>query len=129
MAWRLAALRVENYLIITKSLLKLHLSGSISNWTDVYDAIRATAFPIPGTAQEIISNHKLKFRNFKATRQLGFAAPTQGGDFTTYITQDEIYQMYGDPAVKDVTERCRAAQEMTMQGSCAFVTHWIAFIN
>lgn len=67
-------------------------------------AIRSTAFPIPGTAQEIMWNHKLKYRSFKATRQLVFAAPTRGGDFTSYVTQDEIYQIYGDPAKKDVSE-------------------------
>ncbi|MDP1671052.1 MAG: DUF1329 domain-containing protein, partial [Alphaproteobacteria bacterium] len=67
-------------------------------------AIRSTAFPIPSTSQEIMWNHKLKFRNFKATRQLAFAAPTRGGDFTTYVAQDDVYQMYGDPTVKDVSE-------------------------
>ncbi|MCK9991602.1 MAG: hypothetical protein Dbin4_00122 [Alphaproteobacteria bacterium] len=67
-------------------------------------AIRSTAFPIPSTSQEIMWNHKLKFRNFKATRQFGFAAPTRSGDFTLYVAQDDVYQMYGDPAVKDVSE-------------------------
>lgn len=67
-------------------------------------AIRSTAFPIPSTSQEVMWNHKLKFRNFKATRQLGFAAPTRGGDFTLYVAQDDVYQMYGDPAISEVAQ-------------------------
>jgi len=67
-------------------------------------AIRSTAFPVPSVTQELIWNHRLKFRNFKATRQLVFAAPTRSGDFTHYVAQDEILQHYGDPTKKDVSE-------------------------
>lgn len=67
-------------------------------------AIHGTAFPIPGTAQQIIWNHKLKFRNFKATRQFVAALPTRSGEYNEYIVQDEVMQDYSNPAKKDVSE-------------------------
>ncbi|MFP5469021.1 MAG: DUF1329 domain-containing protein, partial [Alphaproteobacteria bacterium] len=67
-------------------------------------AIRSTVFPIPSVSQEIMWNHKLKFRNFKFTRHLVFAAPTRTGDFTTYVDLNEGYVNFSDPAVKDVAE-------------------------
>ncbi len=67
-------------------------------------AIRSTVFPIPSVSQEIMWNHKLKFRNFKFTRQLVFAAPTRTGDFTTYVDQNEGYVSFSNPALKDVAE-------------------------
>ncbi len=67
-------------------------------------AIRSTAFPIPGVAQEIMWNHKLKFRNFKLTRQFVAAAPTRGGDYSLFTVQDELLQHYSDPAKNDVSE-------------------------
>lgn len=67
-------------------------------------AIRSTAFPIPGVAQEIMWNHKLKFRNFKLTRQFVAAVPTRGGDYTPYVVQDELLQHYSDPSKNDVSE-------------------------
>ena len=81
----------------------LHSAGS-PDGSGFSGAIRSTAFPVPSTAQEVMWNHKLKFRNFKGTRQLAFAAPTRGGDFTLYVAQDDVYQKYGDPSVKDVAE-------------------------
>lgn len=67
-------------------------------------AIRATAFPIPSVAQEMLWNHKLKFRNFKLTRQFAAAAPTRGGDFTLVTVQDEVLQHYSDPSKNDVKD-------------------------
>ncbi len=67
-------------------------------------AIRGTAFPIPSTAQKIMWNHKLKFRNFKVTRQFVAAVPTRGGEFSPYVVQDEVLQSYSDPTKTDVSE-------------------------
>lgn len=67
-------------------------------------AIHGTAFPIPSTAQQFIWNHKLKFRNFKVTRQFVAALPTRSGDFNEYVVQDEVMQDYSNPAKKDVSE-------------------------
>ncbi len=67
-------------------------------------AIRGTAFPIPGTAQKMLWNHKLKFRNFKVTRQFVAAVPTRNGEFTPYVVQDEVLQNYSDPTKTDVSE-------------------------
>ena len=49
-------------------------------------------------------NHTLKFRDFKFTRQLVFAAPTRSGDFTAYVDQNEGYVLYSDPSKTDVSE-------------------------
>lgn len=67
-------------------------------------AIRSTAFPVPSVGQEIMWNHKLKFRNFKVTRQYVAAVPTRGGDYTPYVVQDEVLQHYSDPTKNDVSE-------------------------
>ena len=67
-------------------------------------AIRATAFPIPSTAQEMLWNHKLKFRNFKLTRQFAAVAPTRGGDYTLVTVQDEVLQNYSDPSKTDIKQ-------------------------
>ncbi|MFP5469713.1 MAG: DUF1329 domain-containing protein, partial [Alphaproteobacteria bacterium] len=67
-------------------------------------AVRSTAFPIPGTTQEMMWNHTLKFRNYKFTRQLVFAAPTRTGDFTTYVDQNEGYVRYSDPTATTTEE-------------------------
>ncbi len=62
-------------------------------------AVRTTAFPIPSVTQEMMWNHTLKFRNYKFTRQLVFAAPTRTGDFTPYVDQSEGYVRYSDPSI------------------------------
>lgn len=67
-------------------------------------AIRSTSFPIPSTSQEIMWNHKLKYRNYKVTRELVFAAPTKSGDFTAYVSQDDAIQLYDSPDVTDVAD-------------------------
>ena len=81
------------------------LNGQVTSGGDgLTGAIRATAFPIPTVAQEIMWNHKLKFRNFKLTRQFAAAAPTRGGDYTLITVQDEVLQHYSDPSKNDVSE-------------------------
>ncbi|MDO9458738.1 MAG: DUF1329 domain-containing protein [Alphaproteobacteria bacterium] len=67
-------------------------------------AIRSTAFPIPSVTQEMMWNHTLKFRDYKFTRQLVFAAPTRGGDFTAYVDQNEGLIPFSDPSKTDVSQ-------------------------
>jgi len=67
-------------------------------------AIMSTAFPIPSTAQEILWNHTLKFRNFQLSHQFVVVVPTKGGDFTPYVVKDEALQHYSDPSKTDVSE-------------------------
>lgn len=67
-------------------------------------AIRSTAFPIPSVTQEMMWNHTLKFRGYKFTRQLVFAAPTRSGDFTAYVDQNEGFVPFSDPTKTDVSE-------------------------
>ncbi|MGK2873189.1 MAG: DUF1329 domain-containing protein, partial [Alphaproteobacteria bacterium] len=67
-------------------------------------AIRSTAFPIPSVTQEMMWNHTLKFRDYKFTRQLVFAAPTRSGDFTAYVDQNEGLIPFSDPSKTDVSQ-------------------------
>ena len=87
------------YESVKKNSLNSVISPDGSGFTG---AMRSTAFAIPSVAQEVIWNHRLKYRNYKFTRQLVFAAPTKGGDFTAYVTQDEGIQTYDDPTIPDV---------------------------
>lgn len=79
-------------------------SRLLSGGDGLEGAIRATAFPIPSTAQEMMWNHKLKFRNFKLTRQFAAASPTRGGNYTLVTVQDEVLQNYSDPSKNDIKE-------------------------
>ena len=89
------------YEIVKRNALN---SAGSADGVGLTGAIRSTAFPIPGVAQEVIWNHKLKFRNYKVTRQFVAAVPTRSGDFTPYVVQDEVLQHYSDPAKTDVSE-------------------------
>ncbi|CAM9134817.1 unnamed protein product [Phaeothamnion confervicola] len=90
---------------IYETLKQNALTGEVSaDGTGLSGVIRSTAFPIPSVAQEVMWNHKLKFRNFKLTRQLVNAAPTRGGDFTYYVAQDEVLQHYSDPAAVKIED-------------------------
>lgn len=89
------------YAMVKQNALK---SEETPDGAGLTGAIHGTAFPIPSTAQKIIWNHKLKFRNFKVTRQFVAAVPTKGGEFTPYVVQDEVLQNYSDPTKTDVSE-------------------------
>ncbi len=67
-------------------------------------ALRTIAFPIPGVAQEVIWDHRMKFRGHKVTLNSVNAAPTRTGDFTLYVSQAEAIFSYIDPAVKSFDE-------------------------
>ncbi len=67
-------------------------------------AMRTTAFPIPSRAQELIWNHRMKFRGHKITTQQVSAAPTRSGDFTHYVAQAEAIFSYIDPAMKSIED-------------------------
>ena len=87
-------------------VLKSNALNSVGSSTGVgfTGGLRSTVFPIPSTAQEVMWNHKLKFRNVKFTRQLANATPTRGGDFTLYVSQSDGYVKFSDPAIKSVEE-------------------------
>lgn len=61
-------------------------------------AIMGFPFPIPNSAIEIIWNHTLRFRSFKATRQFTAAAVTRSGDYTLTTVQDEAILQWSDPS-------------------------------
>lgn len=63
----------------------------------VSEAIMGFPFPIPNSALEIVWNHTLRYRSFKATRQFTAAAVTRGGDYTLTTVQDEAILQWSDP--------------------------------
>ncbi len=65
--------------------------------TGVSQAIMGFPFPIQNNAIEIIWNHTLRFRSFKATRQFTAAAVTRSGEYTLQTVQDEAILQWSDP--------------------------------
>lgn len=65
--------------------------------TGVSQAIMGFPFPIPNNAIEVIWNHTLRFRSFKATRQFTAAAVTRSGEYTLQTVQDEAILQWSDP--------------------------------
>jgi len=63
-------------------------------------AIMGFPFPIPNNANEIMWNHTLRYRSFKAVRQFAAAPVTRSGDYTLTIVQDEAILNWSDPAKK-----------------------------
>ena len=72
----------------------------IGGGNGVSESIMGTPFPIPNSALEIIWNHTLRYRSFKATREFTAIAPTRGGSFTPTTVQDEAILQWSDPAAK-----------------------------
>lgn len=64
----------------------------------VSEAIFGTPFPIANNALEMIWNHTLRYRSFKAVRQFAAAPVTRGGDYTLQIVQDEAILTWSDPS-------------------------------
>lgn len=64
----------------------------------ISEAIFGSPFPIPNNALEIIWNHTLRYRSFKAVRQFAAAPVTRGGDYTLQIVQDEAILQWSDPS-------------------------------
>jgi hypothetical protein len=63
-------------------------------------AIMGFPFPIPNNANEIMWNHTLRYRSFKAVRQFAAAPVTRSGDYTLTIVQDEAILDWSNPAHK-----------------------------
>ncbi len=63
----------------------------------VSEAIMGSPFPIPNSALEMVWNHTLRYRSFKATREFTAAAPTRSGSWTPITVQDEAILQWSDP--------------------------------
>jgi len=66
----------------------------------ISEAIFGSPFPIPNNALEIIWNHTLRYRSFKAVRQFAAAPVTRAGDYTLQIVQDEAILQWSDPSAQ-----------------------------
>lgn len=67
----------------------------------VTGAINGYPFPIPQNGHQAIWNHLLRYRADSASRTIGQAAPTRGGDYTLVTFHDEFYMQY---SMKGMTE-------------------------
>ncbi len=72
----------------------------IGGGSGVGGAIFGFPFPIPNNAYEIMWNHTLRYRSFKAVRQFAAAPVTRNGDYTLTIVQDEAILQWSDPSKK-----------------------------
>ncbi|MFN4339834.1 DUF1329 domain-containing protein [Parvibaculum sp.] len=70
----------------------------VGGGSGVSEAIFGTPFPIPNNALEMVWNHTLRYRSFKAVRQFAAAPVTRGGDYTLQIVQDEAILAWSDPS-------------------------------
>ncbi|MGV8997715.1 MAG: DUF1329 domain-containing protein [Parvibaculaceae bacterium] len=88
----------DNVYAATKNNAKVGvLNGGGSG---VGEAIMGFPFPIPNNATEMIWNHTLRYRSFKAVRQFAAAPVTRSGDYTLTIVQDEAILDWSNPAHK-----------------------------
>jgi hypothetical protein len=69
----------------------------VSDGDGVADAAEGFPFPIPANGQEVIWNHKLKFKGHAAIRYNNQAALTAGGDFNLVRIREEFLGPYYQP--------------------------------
>lgn len=67
----------------------------------VTGAVEGIPFPIPKQGVEIFWNHILRYRADAATRSIGQAAVTAGGDYTLVKFHDEFYLVYSLAGAKE----------------------------
>ncbi len=72
----------------------------VGGGSGISEAIMGFPFPIPNSAAEIMWNHTLRYRSFKATRQFAAAPVTRSGDYTMTIVQDEAILDWSNPEMK-----------------------------
>lgn len=63
-------------------------------------SIMGHAFPVPKNAMEIVWNSKLRYRNFKVTRQFSAAPVQTNGTYNLITVQDEAILWWSDPSKK-----------------------------
>lgn len=69
----------------------------VSDGNGVSGATMATPFPFPVEGQELVWNHTLRYRGFRTVRQFASLAPSNAGDFTAVIVQDQAIFLYSNP--------------------------------
>ena len=72
-----------------------------SQGNGITGAIIGIPFPIPGSGQEAIWNHLLRYRGETAARWIAQAAPTRGGKYTLVRFSDEIDLRYVHPGMTE----------------------------
>ncbi len=70
----------------------------------VLGATMASPFPFPTEGKQLVWNHTLRYRGFNTVRQFASVAPSNSGDFTPVIVQDQAIFLYSDPNVSSIEE-------------------------
>jgi len=76
------------------------VSELVSDGNGVSGATMATPFPFPTAGQHLVWNHNLRYRGFRTVRQFASVAPSNSGDFTPVIVQDQAIFLYSNPALE-----------------------------
>jgi hypothetical protein len=71
-----------------------------SNGEALVNAITGIPFPIPANGQEVIWNHKVRFRDISAQRWNNQAAVTTAGDFNLVKIREDVSFAYSKPGIK-----------------------------
>lgn len=66
----------------------------VANGDGVADAAEGIPFPIPGNGQEVIWNHKLKFKGVSSVRYNNQAPVTSGGSYNLVRLREDFYSPY-----------------------------------
>lgn len=66
----------------------------VSNGDGVADAAEGVPFPIPGNGNEVIWNHKLKFKGVSSMRYNNQAPVTSGGSYNLVRLREDFYAPY-----------------------------------
>jgi hypothetical protein len=66
----------------------------VANGDGVADAAEGVPFPIPGNGNEVIWNHKLKYKGVSSVRYNNQAPVTSGGSYNLVRLREEFYSPY-----------------------------------
>jgi hypothetical protein len=91
---RSAAFPARTYEYTAKNATTAKLVG---DGDGVIDAAEGIPFPIPGNGQEVIWNHKLKYKGTAVARYSNQAALTAGGDYNLVRIREEFLGLYYAP--------------------------------
>jgi len=75
------------------------VANLVSDGNGVSGATMAAPFPFPTEGQHLVWNHNLRYRGFRTVRQFASLAPSNSGDFTPVIVQDQAIFLYSNPAL------------------------------
>ena len=79
---------------IGTTLSAIPLQQTVISSVSVEDAAEGIPFPIPQNGQEVIWNHKMKYRGVAVKRWANQAAPTASGSYIPVRIREEVLGLY-----------------------------------